>query len=387
MTKAMEDCDLNELFKGCCLRLRATGIPISRAHLTFSTLHPLYRAGALTWYQDNAAEASHFPHREEDPSQWLRSPLFYLIKNRLSRMRRKLAGPEALPDFPLLEELCAQGLTDYFAFANKFGEFVSDPDQQKGIAGSWCSDRPGGFTENEIHQLDRLTLHLTAVCRIVIERQIAHNVVTAYLGAEAGRKVLGGRIQRGDVESIRAVIWYSDLRGSTDLADRLPGGQFLATLNEYFECSAGAARDHGGEILRFVGDAVLAIFPMQSGAQSVQQACVAAAAGARDCEDRLKRLNQCRQTERKPPLDFGLALHVGEVLFGNIGIPERLEFSVIGPAANEVARIEALTKTLGQRILASAEFVQHLAQPCHSVGYQQLRGVDKPVEVFSLATA
>lgn len=218
--------------------------------------------------------------------------------------------------------------------------------------------------------------------KVQIREQITRNILATYLGSDAGRQVLNGNIQRGDGERIHAVIWYSDMRGSTALADRLSDTEFLDALNNYFECSAGAVNANGGEVLRFVGDAVLGIFPVRDG-DSTGPAEDALRA-ARDADARLRMVNQTRHAAGKVEIDFGLAIHLGEVMFGNIGIPERLEFSVTGPAANEVARMEDLTKTLAQRIVVSENFAKAVDDGLFSLGRHYLRGVHEPKEVFGL---
>jgi len=217
---------------------------------------------------------------------------------------------------------------------------------------------------------------------VQIKQQIAHTVLATYLGMDAGRQVLEGQIRRGDGEMLHAVIWYSDLRDSTRLADSLAADEYLKTVNSYFECTAGAVLANGGEVLRFIGDAVLAIFPIRDGGS--KSACELAMAAARDADARLAAVNRERANRNLEALDYGLGLHVGDVMFGNIGVPERLEFSVIGPAANEVARIESLTKTLGRRTLASAEFSRGVPGSWESTGEHALKGVGEPLEVMAL---
>ena len=225
------------------------------------------------------------------------------------------------------------------------------------------------------------------VCKIIIKDQIAHNIVTAYLGPNAGRQVLSGHIKRGDCETVHAVIWYSDMRHSTTMAESMPVEDFLAAVNAYFECTAGAVLEHGGEVLRFIGDAVLAIFPIRQGGASAGEACGAALAAARQATEMMDRVNRTRADVGEEQLAFGLGLHVGDVMYGNIGVPQRLEFSVIGRAANEVARIEDLTKPSGHPILASEEFVRHLPFTPPSLGKHDFRGVLHPIEVFTLSGA
>jgi adenylate cyclase len=210
--------------------------------------------------------------------------------------------------------------------------------------------------------------------KVQIRRKITHTVLSTYLGPDAGQQVLDGQIKRGDGEMLHAVIWYSDLRDSTRLADTLKAEEFLSTINAYFECN-------GGEVLRFIGDAVLAIFPIRNG--DARDACQTAMAAAQDAERRLEAVNKERQAQGLEALSYGLGLHVGDVMFGNIGVPERPEFSVIGPAANEVARLEGLTKILDRWILVSTEFASHLPQRLESLGKHDLQSVGAPVEVLA----
>jgi adenylate cyclase len=205
----------------------------------------------------------------------------------------------------------------------------------------------------------------------------AANILDAYLGRQAGEKVLQGRIRRGDAERIHAVIWFCDLRDSTPLADAMGPEAFLALLNEYFECVLGPVLERDGHVLRFIGDAALAIFPVGS---DPADAATRAVEAAREALTRMEKLNSNRQT----PLRFGIGLHLGDVLYGNIGTRERIEFTVIGAAANEAARIEALCKTLGAPLVVSEQVARHTRHAWRSLGSQALRGVEKPVELLTL---
>jgi len=220
----------------------------------------------------------------------------------------------------------------------------------------------------------------------------AKKLLYTYLGKRTGERVLSGLVKRGDGEKIHAVIWYCDLRDSTPLAESMPLESFLSILNDFFDCMAGAVLDHGGEILRFIGDAALAIFPISGTTESLHEVCTPTAKGAceralaaaRDARSRIEVLNKQRIIRQETPLGFGLGLHVGEVMYGNIGVPERLEFTVIGSAANEAARLEALCKELDQSILISWEFPRCFPDQMSSLGPHRLRGVSKPKEIFWL---
>lgn len=279
-------------------------------------------------------------------------------------------------DFPLLEELRADGGTDYVAFAVSFG-----PGLYNGMAGSFATDRPDGFSEDHIRALLGLRVPLGVAMKMRVQGDIARNVVRTYLGPRAGLRVLNGQIQRGDGETIPAALWYSDLRGSTALADTLPSDAFIALLNDYFEASAGAVLDHGGEILGFIGDAVLAIFPAEGGGAEERAACARAIAASDEAAERMAVLNEARASTGAEALSFGLGLHFGEVMFGNIGVADRLSFNVIGQSVNEVCRLEELTRENGGAVLASAAFAQRIDAEWPVVGERILRGIARALPI------
>lgn len=229
----------------------------------------------------------------------------------------------------------------------------------------------------------RIQLRLAVTFKVLIKSQIADNILNTYLGPDAGRQVLSGQIKRGDYESIHSVIWYSDMRNSTPLADALSPEDFFAMVNAYFECTAGAVMDAGGEVLRFIGDAVLAIFPIRKGKLTEKQACQKAMRAMREAERRVRRLNIERATKDQPLVEYGLGLHIGNVMYGNIGVPERLEFSVVGPAANEAARLESLTKEIGHNVVVSDQFARNITGGWISLGQKNLKGVGGPMKLFS----
>ncbi|HXV24600.1 MAG TPA: adenylate/guanylate cyclase domain-containing protein [Alphaproteobacteria bacterium] len=217
-------------------------------------------------------------------------------------------------------------------------------------------------------------------------------MLPTYLGAQTSQRVLAGQVKRGRGEKIHAVIWLCDLRDSTLLAESMPTENFFALLNDFFDCTAGAVLAHGGEILSYIGDAVFAIFPIGESGKPLQAACTpeegacaAALAAARDARTRVEALNQTREQRGRPRLEFGLALHVGDVMYGNIGVPERLQFTVIGAAANEAARLAGFCKTLGQAILISSAFPRCFPNELISLGIHHLRGVEHPQEIFTLS--
>jgi adenylate cyclase len=381
IAQALDETDLESLFAGCCERLRSAGLPLWRGFIALQTLHPLIRTVALTWHCDSGLARAEYLHAD-GLRGWEESPFRHMAESDKRMLRRRLTSDDAGVDFPILRELRDKGACDYLAYIIPFGKHDFTKPRSEGIVGSWATDRASGFTDHEIDTLRRIEKRLGVACQATVKAEITANVLNAYLGKKAAQQVLAGQIRRGDGEMIHAVIWYTDMRNSTRMADVLPPGEFLRALNGYFECSAGAVLDHGGEVLRFVGDAVLAIFPIE-GDDAARHACEHALAAARQAQERIAALNRDRAKAGQPPLAFGLSLHIGDVMYGNIGTPARVEYSVVGPAANEAARLENLTKTLRRSILASGDFVRQLPGSWESLGNHQLQGVEEPVEVFT----
>ena len=350
----------------------------------FRTLHPLFASVNLVWRLNQGVDSNPILHEQAfSTEEWLRSPMRHLVHHRIPFLRRRLTGAHAIVDFPVLEELRDRGVTDYLCYLTPFASDAESGPGARGIMGSWATDRRSGFSEEDLRIFERIQRRYAVSCKVQIQDRITRNLLETYLGPDAGARVLDGQIRRGDGERIHAVIWYSDMRDSTRLADFLDPQAFIERLNQYFECTAGAVLAGGGEVLRFVGDAVLAIFPIRESGDDARTASERALAAARDAELRLSRMNEDLAQAGVEPIEFGLGLHVGDVMYGNIGVPERLEFSVIGPAANEVARIEDLTKELKRRVLLSAAFAKAAGARCEPLGAHSLRGVGAPVEVFA----
>ena len=392
MEQALSEPELEELVEGCNRRLHAAGIPVSRSIITSPILHPLYRSFTVVWTLEGGIETTYHVHDSVNRDAWKASPLRYILMHHLPLLRRQLTGESAVLDFPVLEELAEQGMTDYLCYLIPFGDDQTtnmiNEEFGSGIIGSWSTDRATGFSDADLRALNRVQQRLAVAIKMRVKDKIAENILETYLGRGAGLKVLNGQIQRGDGERIYSVIWYSDLRGSTTLADHMSGDKYIELLNCYFECTANAVLEHQGEVLRFPGDAVLGIFPINEKTNS-SQACMNALKAATSAFKRLGVLNKTRADSSEAPLDFGIGLHVGEVLFGNIGVPQRLEFSVIGPAMNETARLEAMTKTLDANILTSENFVKHLKDSqcktigeCKPRGEYALQGIDQPMNIY-----
>jgi adenylate cyclase len=366
--EALQNSEPAKLYGELCQRLRGVGIPILRGQVAFRMLHPLYNASTLDWDTQRGVLVEHFRPEQTSDDQFVHSPLGHIMAYRLPVLRRRLTGDTALLDFPVLEELRSLGGTDYISFLVRF--------ERNGLICSWLSDRAAGFTDDEITQLNRVARELAIALKARIERSVAQNVAHAYLGKRAGQSVLNGLIRRGDGEKITAALWYSDLRYSTALADRLPAEAFLNLLGRYFEMTASSVLDHGGEVVSLIGDAVLGLFRID---HTADEACGRALAAAQEARRRLN----APSAQTNANFDFGIALHLGEVIYGNVGVPERLQFTLVGSAVNEVVRVQDLTKKLGHSVLATASFVDASPGSWRPLGEHSLRGIETPVPIFT----
>ena len=248
-----------------------------------------------------------------------------------------------------------------------------------GVLCSWLGDRATGFTDQEIVELQRITRELSIALKSRIEHSVAQNIAHAYLGKHAGQAVLNGSIRRGDGEKITAALWYSDLRCSTELADRLSAEAFLQLLGRYFEMTAASVLDHGGEVVSLIGDAVLGLFRIEGAPGEACGRALAAAGEAR------RRLNTSQPVANNAAFDFGISLHLGQVIYGNVGVPERLQFTLVGSAVNEVVRVQDLTKSLGHPLLATGPFAQAAAGVWQPLGEHRLRGLETPMPILTMA--
>ncbi len=367
-----------DILQQLCEKLIASGVALSRVTLFVRTLHPNVMGRSIRWKSDSEqVEVNEVAYSILDSDNYIRSPV-HQVRAKNGELRRVICDPDCPDDFPVVAELKAEGFSDYLMVPMEFTDGQVH-------AASWVTDQIGGFSLAEIMAIRRIIPALTRLTEIMASKRVAQNLLDAYLGPQAGAKVLAGNIKLGDGEDIYAVIWFCDLRGSTPLAESMSRSEFLSLLNEYFDCMAGAVTDGGGEVLRFIGDAALAIFPAGEDDAGVKKACALAAAAAKDAMGRMRTLNDGRITAGKTELEFGIGLHLGNVMYGNIGTPTRLEFSVIGAAANEAARIESFCKTLNQNFLLSGDVVKHLGGDWLSLGTHALRGVGAEVEIFTTA--
>jgi adenylate cyclase len=386
------------LFDGLCQRLVSAGVPLWRAFAGMRTLHPQWGGYGYTWWRRlNAIQPQQFERGDEYEQGILDSPIGSLIRLGEARaatasgeeaepwlhLRRRLTGPDAQLDFPSLEELAAAGATDYFAEVIRFGA-SGDPSRGTGVGYSFATDRPGGFGDDDLVLLKAVLPVVSLAMMTHAGYTIASGLLEAYLGGDAGRRVHAGAVERGSVDTIRAVLWYADIRAFTAVADTTPGPVVVELLDEVFETLTASLRPRGGQVLKFLGDGMLAIFPCEDATRDAicRQALDAAAEAMRAVD----RLNATRREAGKPAVAVDLALHLGEVLYGNVGAVDRLDFTVIGPAVNEAARIEALCEPLGRKVLVSAELAAVVGDSCRLVplGHHELRGVRELREIYGL---
>jgi adenylate cyclase len=377
------------LFEDLCRRLATAGVPLWRAFVGMRTLHPQWAGYTYTWWRDRGLLEPVRRKRGEEYDRDLReSPFLFLLATSDTRelplrLRRRLVGCDSQRDLPVLDEMAAAGATDYFAELIPVG-MVEEAFPDNGIGFSFATDHPEGFGDDDLRLISAV---LPAVALAIIsdaEHTITAGLLTAYLGSDVGGRVHAGVVERGSVDSIQAVLWYADIRGFTPIADITPGPALVEMLNDIFESLTAALRLHGGEVLKFMGDGMLASFALT--AEKRGEICSHAVDAAVEAMRGLDRLNADRARMGKPTARVDLALHLGEVLYGNIGAIDRLDFTVIGPAVNEVARIETLCEPLGHSVLMSAEFASAVGKTTdlEPMGLQFLRGVREPKEIFAL---
>ncbi|MEM1162349.1 MAG: adenylate/guanylate cyclase domain-containing protein [Pseudomonadota bacterium] len=381
--KALSDPDIRSLFERLCNRLRGVGIPLDRAALSWPTLHPLFRAEQAFWYPDKGAHLEQYYHSSAGNEHWVKSPFHFVLENALDNLRRRLTGPSAVLDFDVLHSFKEQGYTDYLMTSTGFhiAERETFDNGRTGIMASWMTKRENGFSDDDLEALRRIQSIFAVACRASIQRRVMRNIGDTYLGPTAARDVLSGEIKRGDGDRLRAVVWFSDLRGSTRLSDTMDPDSYLSLLNKYYECTAQPVIDHGGEILNFIGDGVLAIFPIE--AECPIDAAKKAEAAVRKSLQ-LREEAEAAGTPGGAPLRFGVGLAIGEVMFGNIGVPQRLAFSGIGKVVNTVTRVEAATKTVGAPVLALPSFVEAAPGAWTKAGKIEIADFDKEVDVYTL---
>ena len=353
-------------------QLLRAGAPLWRLRLGFFTIHPQVAAWAYVWKHGEATQIERFPHGVRQSAAFIGSPAQRMMDSGAPVRYRLDALAEA--DHRLLHELAAEGGTDYLLLPLRFS------DGSRNVF-AVATDIARGFGARDLANFEQLSHALGAALEAAATHRIAETLLDTYVGHRSGRRILSGQIQRGAADIIEAAIWYADLRDFTALSEKLPSARLLEMLNAYFELVAQAVTPRGGEILRFMGDAMLILFPADQKGQ-LGAACAAAMDAALDAFARAETVNHRRRLDSCPEIRFGVGLNAGQVVYGNVGAPDRLDFTVIGPAVNRAARLESMTKDLGVPLLMTATFAAALGRPTRSLGAHRMRGLEEPVEVF-----
>jgi adenylate cyclase len=376
-----------ELLRAFCSELDAAGLAVSRAMVLIDTLHPVHEGHVFRWRREEAEVASAREYGRvseggDAAEKWRASPFHHLLETGGSELRRRI-GPEHAADFPILEEYAEQAQTDYFALLHRFPAEGSIGEMD-GVYSSWITDVPGGFTETQLDALRELVPSLALAVKSATLARIAETLVETYLGRDAGRRVLSGRIARGVAERIGAVLWYSDLRGFTRITEAAEPDHIIPFLNDYAGAIIASVHEAGGDVLKLMGDGTLAIFT----ADDPATACRCALEAEALMRARIAALNLEREARGLAVTQTYLGLHIGEVFYGNVGSHDRLDFTVVGPAVNEASRIAALCRSVEKDVLISSAFAAAAREEERarlvSVGRFALKGVERAQELFTL---
>ncbi|MBV9970445.1 MAG: adenylate/guanylate cyclase domain-containing protein [Xanthobacteraceae bacterium] len=384
----------SEILSGLCERCVSSGIPLARTQVFVDTLHPVHEGRLFRWgFGPDQAPVVEYGRTNlelltaagadsatiESAARWQRSPFYRMLQNGESLLRCPL-NAVSTEAFAFLPDWVAAGMTEYVAIITRFAAegVIGDMDC---VYTSWGTRAARGFDDAHIEMLERIAPFLALAVKSVSLARMTTTLMETYLGRDAGRRVLGGRIMRGIAEKIDAVVWFSDLAGFTRITDTAPE-EVIPLLNDYSDAIVSAIHEHGGDVLKLVGDGTLAIFAAEDRAQACNAALTAAIAARR----KVAETKQRRNAEGKPVTDMYLGLHVGKVFYGNVGSRERLDFTVVGPAVNEASRIAAMCRSLEQPVLVSAAFaaVDDVKHRLLSVGRYALRGVSQPQELFTI---
>jgi adenylate cyclase len=386
---------LDDIVDGFGRRVNEAGVPVARIFAGMNTLHPMVRVRSLIWDRSvGLATRFEFRHVEIDAPILRESPFDPMIRHGIAERRYDLTSPKPEHEVPLFEELRAAGMTDWLGRVFPFGELspqIGGPADAERVGELWlvCSvttDRPGGFADTHVAALREVLPVFALAAKATAMRAIYEGLLAAYLGQDPAARILLGTVQRGEVQSVEAVLFFTDLRGFTTLADTLPGRDLILLLDDCFDCMVRPVTARGGEVLKFLGDGLLAIFRVEDRPRA--EICAAALEAAKEALALMAGLAETRRARSMPTPDLDIALHVGHVNYGNVGADARLDFTVIGPAVNEASRIERLCDALGRHLVMSQSFARAADASRHelvSLGRHRLRGVREETELFGLA--
>jgi adenylate cyclase len=371
MADARKLVDPIEFLEAFAQKLRTAGLDVSRITTGVPILHPQMFSFSLLWEIDKATTERFYRSGPAATAAMSSSPIWIAYQGG-GPVRCDLSAPPRSGEFAILDELRRDGYTDYVVYAVPFAD-----GSHKAL--SLATSRCGGFTADEIALFEAMIPAVAFNLEIQALRRTARTLLDTYVGQQSGGRVLDGQIRRGSGEIIRAVTWLCDIRGFTNLSEALPSEDLIDLLNCYFGPMCDAVAAHGGEVLKFIGDAMLAIFPIASDPAGT---CGRALIAAESAQAALADENHRRGGLGLPRIEYGLALHLGDVIYGNIGSDTRLDFTVIGPAVNLTARIESMCRQLGRQLLLSSDFVAEGGVAAKSLGRFSLKGVSADQEIF-----
>jgi adenylate cyclase len=362
------------MMKECCERLVQAGLPLWRVGVFVRTLHPNIFGRSFTWRPETEVVVVTADFDARETPEFKRSPLAILYRTE-QEVRYQLDDPASM-GFPLFDDMRAEGITDYIAIPLRYIEGTVH-------ASSWSTRQAGGFTDEQLNALRKIVPALARYIEIISLRRTATILLDTYVGNRAGERILGGQIRRGHTETMHAAVWLSDLRGFTALSDRLPAETVVDILNQYFDCQVDAIRSHGGEVLKYMGDGLLAVFPIDEYVGDDQQVCSRVLEAARESRSLVAAMEYLigDTVER---FRFGVALHVGPVLYGNIGGGNRLDFTCIGPAVNLAARLEKIASRLHRTVVASEGFAGICSGGWSDLGEFPIAGFSRAQRVYGL---
>ena len=375
-----------DLLRAFCEKCSTIGLPVDRAMVLIDTLHPVHEGRIFRWRNDGAPEEAVRDYGRSDHGEaaqtWQRSPFYFLLQSGKEELRRRIGFGDPA-DFPAIQEMKDLGHTDYVIFVHRFRSDGTIGEMDS-VYSSWSTQHPEGFSDAGLAALRRLVPALGLAIKSGALARIASTLVEVYLGRDAGRRVLEGRIQRGVADRIEAVLWFSDLRNFTTISDTARPHEIIPLLNDYADAVISAIRQAGGDVLKLIGDGTLAVFPAEDRAA----ACTSALKAEADMRRRVAELNERRQAEERPTSSVYVGLHVGAVFYGNIGSVDRLDFTVVGPAVNETSRIASMCRSVDRPLLMSSTFAHALPEAERtklvSVGRFALRGVGRAQDLFTL---
>lgn len=389
---AMTEQPIVETVCGFAERLVSLGVPLHRFNCSANQVQQIMGAIDCTWEHDTGECREETISRMQilDPKN-SNTPIGAMARAGGTFERYDLTDPQTRTKFPVFGKLHDDGYVDYLVFCQTYGrsyipiekwmQFSSDSD---GAYGTAATRRKSGFTDADIETIITLWRPFSLFLKTTTESLLTTRLLEAYVGRLPAREILSGLIERGDGDAMNCVLWYSDLRGSTQLSTTLPTQKYLDLLNHFYDCTAGSVMEQGGEVLKLIGDAVMAIFPCDDDQSSKQAACQSALAATRQALAKAEALNNIDGVHAAGGLRFGIGLHSGEVVLGNVGTEERLDMTVTGAAANQVTRVEALTKNTGLSVLASPQFYAICPDGLVSIGKYPVPDLGGMTEIYSL---